>query len=63
MEPWEFEENKWKILRYVFGLLVGATILFVLLRFVAGCDRGKPQDPFSVLCSRLISEAQEEKSK
>ena len=53
MEPWEFEEKKWKILRYVFGLVVGATLLFVLLRFVAGCDR----------CSRLISEAQEEKSK
>jgi len=63
MEPWEFEQLKWKIIRYAGGILIGATLLFAILRFVASCDRGRPQDPFAVICTRLLSEERQEKTK
>lgn len=64
MEPWEHEERKWRIIRYAAGCLIGAAILFVVLRFVVRFDHGKVQDPFSLICAQAIRNAtQAENSK
>ena len=56
MEEWERLERRWKItVRIAVGLAL-ATVMFLLLVFVARHSGGKAQDQFSILCERMMHE-------
>ena len=57
MEEWERLERRWKItVRIAVGLAL-ATVIFLLLVFVARHSGGKAQDQFSIICERMRHES------
>ena len=58
MEEWERLERRWKItVRIAVGLAL-ATVMFLLLMFVARHSGGKAQDQFSIICERKMHESE-----
>ena len=58
MEEWERLERRWKItVRIAVGLAL-ATVMFLLLVFVARHSGGKAQDQFSIICERKMHESE-----
>lgn len=57
MEEWEIQERRWKVAIRIVGVLIGTTILFLLLLFVARHSGGKSQDRFSLICQQKLEES------
>ena len=57
MEEWEIQERRWKVATRIVGVLIGTTILFLLLLFVARHSGGKSQDRFSLICQQKLEES------
>ena len=56
MDEWERQERRWKATIRIVGVLAGASIMFLLLMFVARHSGGKAQDQFTLICERMIRE-------
>ena len=57
MEEWEIQERRRKVAIRIVGVLIGTTILFLLLLFVARHSGGKSQDRFSLICQQKLEES------
>ena len=57
MEEWERQERRWKATIRIVGVLAGASIMFLLLMFVARHSGGKAQDQFSIICERQLKDS------